>query len=409
MFFDFFYELRKQRIPVSTGEYLDLMHALRGYSLRDIPVTPERFYLISRATLVKDVRFYDAFDLVFARLFSKQIGTGDNPFRQAIEHWLQRSAELTECPGQAPHLSPDELWKQLEERLKEQKERHDGGNKWIGTKCKSPFGHSGVNPAGVRIGGDERLPGNRSAIDTLGERRYREYRDDERLSVRQFQIALRRLRDLRREGRPQFSIPESVRRTADNAGVPEAVFVKSRKNRLRLLLLMDVGGSMSPHATLVSRLFSAASKTNHFGHFKHYYFHNVVYDYLFEDAGFSKMISIDEFCRKYDDETRLLYVGDACMSPYELFDKRHAFFEYYYRSGQTDEETLRQKQQDVLNGYERLRFLLARFPHTAWLNPDPPHTWHHETVQAIGDLIPMFPLTLDGLRRAVQSLTAIGR
>lgn len=166
MFFDFFYELRKQRIPVSTGEYMDLMHALRGYSLRDIPVTPERFYLISRATLVKDVRFYDAFDLVFARLFSKQIGTGDNPFRQAIEHWLQRSAELTECPGQAPHLSPDELWKQLEERLKEQKERHDGGNKWIGTKCKSPFGHSGVNPAGVRIGGDERQPGNRSAIDT---------------------------------------------------------------------------------------------------------------------------------------------------------------------------------------------------------------------------------------------------
>lgn len=402
MFFDFFYELRRNRIPVSTGELLDLISSLRWYAGQNLPITPERFYFMARATLVKNVRFYDAFDLVFARLFAGLIGEQEDPFRQALEQWLQEAANLTEKDIEAPHLEPEELWKTLRERLEEQKSRHDGGNRWIGTRGRSPFGHSGTNPAGVRIGGEGR---NRSAIDVLGERRYREYRDDERLSVRQFQMALRKLRDLRREGRPHFSISASVRRTADNGGDPEAVFEKSRKNRLRLLLLMDVGGSMSPHTTLVSRLFTAASKLNHFGHFKHYYFHNVIYDYLFEDARFTKKLTIEEFCRRYDGETRILCVGDACMNPYELFDKRHAFFEYYYRAGHVDEETLRQKQQTVMNGYERLQYLHGRFPFLAWLNPDPEHTWHHETVQAIGDVIPMFPLTLDGLRRAVRTLS----
>lgn len=400
MFLEFFYKLRQNKILVSTGEYLDLLQTLAGYAKRSEPMTIERFYFVSRCTLVKDLRFFDTFDQVFASVFVNQI-TDDQQFRRFLEDWLTDIGELAKRAGkESPHYSPNQLWQELEKRLSEQTERHDGGSKWIGSQGRSPFGHSGENKAGVRIGGQSR---SRLAIDVL-ERRYREYRDDERLSVRQFQMALRKLRDLRRVGRPDFSIERSVRRTVDNAGLPEAVYVNSRKNRLRLLLLMDVGGSMSPHSALVSRLFSAASKINHFGDFSHYYFHNIVYDFLFEDAYFTRKIGLADFFRKYDSETRLLFVGDACMNPYELFDKRHAFFEYYHQMSQASDELLRKKQETIQTGFQNLVNIKNQYSKIAWLNPDPVSMWQHETVDSISEIIPMFELTLSGLKQAVDRL-----
>ncbi|MBI3394838.1 MAG: VWA domain-containing protein [Spirochaetia bacterium] len=398
MFFDFFYRLRSLGVPTGTGELLDLLKALSGYGDRGIVISPERFYYISRACLVRDERFFDAFDRAFAEIFKHALREGD-AFRRALEEWLRSATERRSAAraDQAPLYDPDQLWKELESRLAEQTERHDGGAKWVGTGGVSPFGHSGENPRGVRIGGQG---GGRSAIDVLEARRYREYSDDERINVRGYTIALRKLKDLRREGRPEFDLRESIRRTADSGGDPEIVFERSRKNRMTLLLLTDVGGSMTGHARSVSRLFSAASKMQHFRKFQHYYFHNAVYEHVFEDAAFRKPVPIEDIYKQYDSETRLILAGDACMNPYELFDKRHAFFEYYYRARNQEEAASHR----VPSAYERLRDLVRHYPHSVWLNPEPRRSWDHETIAAVGDEISMFPLTIGGLRGAVKHL-----
>ncbi|MCE9600153.1 MAG: VWA domain-containing protein [Spirochaetia bacterium] len=395
MFLDFFFKMRAAGIPCGTGEFLDLLRALDGYGKAEIPITPERFYFIARSTLTKDEKFFDRFDRVFAELFRNVIANED-AFRRLLDDWLQLARERSAAEN-GPNYEPEQLWKELQERLREQTERHDGGNKWIGTGGVSAFGHSGENPSGVRIGGTGR---SGSAIDSLEARRYREYSDEERIGVRGFRIALRKLRDLRREGRPEFDLPESIKRTSQNGGDPTAVFQRSRKNRLTVILLTDVGGSMTPHAGTVSRLFTAASKIQHFREFKHYYFHNALYEFVFEDSWFSKSISIDDLYKKYDRETRIIFAGDACMNPYELFDKRHAFFEYYYKARQKEEAN----QRNVQSAYERIKDMREHFPHMVWLNPEPERGWSHETISAIADAIPMYPLTMGGLQRAIRQL-----
>lgn len=395
MFIDFFYKIRAAGIPSGTGEFLDLLRALDGYGKAEIPITPERFYFIARASLTKDEKYFDRFDRVFAELF-RGVLQNEDQFKQLLDDWLKQAKERSQAQD-GPAYDPDQLWKELEERLHEQTERHDGGKKWVGTGGVSAFGHSGENPSGVRIGG---TGGGRSAIDSLDARRYREYSDEEKLGVRGFRIALRKLRDLRREGRPEFDLPESIKRTSENCGDPTAVFQRSRKNRLKVLLLTDVGGSMTPHAGMVSRLFTAASRIQHFREFKHYYFHNALYEFVFEDSWFNNPIPIDDLYKKYDRETRIILAGDACMNPYELFDKRHAYFEYYYKARQKEDAT----QKSVASAYERIKDMREHFPHSVWLNPEPERGWWHETISAIADAIPMYPLTLGGLQRAIKQL-----
>jgi len=396
MFYDFFFHLRKLGVPATTGEFLDLLKALSGYADGKRLMTPERFYFVSRCCLVRDEKYFDAFDRAFSEMFLGSIRDED-AFRQLLDDWLKEAASRS-LATDGPRFDYEELWRKLEERLKEQEKRHDGGKKWVGTGGASPFGNSGENPAGFRIGGGS---GGRSAIDSLDERRYREYSDDEKLSVRGFKIALRRLRDLRREGALEFRLSESIEKTSERGGDPEIIFRRSRKNRLTVLLLMDVGGSMSPHTSMVSRLFSAASKMNHFREFRHFYFHNALYDFVFEDARFTKGIPIDSLYKKYDGETRIIFAGDACMNPYELFDKRHAFFEYYYRARGKDESVPEAK---ILTGYERMKQFFSRYPYSVWLNPEPVSFWMHETISAVSDIFPMFEFTTGGLTKAVRRL-----
>lgn len=396
MFDSFFYALKKAGVPAGTGEYLDMLRALLGHAERGFPVTPERFYFLSRACLVKDEKHFYAFDQVFAGMFQNALAEED-PFRRFLEDWLKLAREARAKEGQGPVYDPEELWKELEERLNTQKERHDGGSKWVGTSGKSPFGHSGENPAGVRIGGEGL---RRSAMDSTGSR-YLEYSDQQKLGVRAYKIALRKLRNLRREGRLELDLAETIHRTGQAGGDPEIVFRRSRKNRLALLLLTDVGGSMTPYSLSVSRLFTAASKMQHFRQFKHYYFHNAVYDSVFEDSVFRKAVTLEDLYRKFDNETRIIFVGDACMNPYELFDKRHAFFEYYYRARIKSENPA---ETPVPSAYERLKEIAQKYPHCAWLNPEPERGWVHETISAIGDVVPMYPLTIGGLTNAVKKL-----
>lgn len=396
MFTNFFYRLRKAGLRCGTGELLDLLRALDGYADLEIPLTPERFYFISRACLAKDEKYFDAFDRTFAATFQESLESED-AFRKILEQWLREKRERSQAQN-GPEYDTEQLWKELEDRLKNQKERHDGGSKWIGTGGVSPFGHSGENPAGLRIGGEGM---RKSAMDVLNSGRYREYSEDEKLGVRGFRIALRKLRDLRREGRPEFDMPETIRETSNSGGDPTAVFRRSRKNRMTLVLLTDVGGSMSPYSGLVSRLFTAASRLQHFREFKHYYFHNAVYDHLFLDAAFRRPLPLDDFYKKFDRETRILFAGDACMNPYELFDKRHAYFEYYYRARMKEDNP---REKDTLSAYERLQELRGKFPHIAWMNPEPARAWWHETISAISDVVPMFPFTIAGLQGAVREL-----
>jgi len=396
MFFEFFYKLRAAGVPAGTGEFLDLLRALTGYGDRGQALSPTKFYFVSRACLAKDEKYFDSFDRVFAEMF-RAVLSDDTAFLKFLEDLLAQAKEKKKNTN-APGYEPDELWKELEERLRQQDKRHDGGSRWIGTGGASPFGNAGANPAGVRMGGTS---GARSAIDSLESRRYREYSDEEKLGVRGFKIALRKLRDLRREGRPEFDLPASILKTSESGGDPTAIFRPSRKNRMSLILLTDVGGSMTPHSSLVSRLFTAASKIMHFREFKHYYFHNALYEFVFEDSMFRNAIPIDRMFKKFDPETRLIFAGDACMNPYELFDKRHAFFEFYYRARKTDDQA---EHKQVMSAFERLAEIARNYPHRAWLNPEPRRSWWHETISAIAEVIPMYPLTLGGLRGAVSQL-----
>lgn len=418
MFLDFFYLLRSKGIPVSTGEYLDLLKVLRSWNddlclgelaqenshleiletrFEDSFLTLSRFYYIARATLVKDIKFYYDFSICFKEYFLSQLES-DPEFFATLEKWLEenRPKELSaEQIANAPHLNPEELWKELEKRLQEQNERHDGGNKWVGTSGTSPFGNSGYNPNGVRIGG---RANSSTAIDTIDTSEYKAYRSDEALDIRGIQIALKSLRILKKTGRREFHISKTIEATSKEGGELSLVFENSRKNDLRLVLLMDIGGSMTPYSEKVSKLFSAGNKMVHFKEFHYYYFHNIIYDHVFSDHRLREKIPVESLYRKFDSDTRFVYVGDACMNPYELFDKRHAFFEYFYRT-QNSVNT-----NDVKSGFERICELRQKFPKSVWLNPETRRYWSHETIDAIWGIIPMYFLSVDGIKSAIKEL-----
>ena len=275
----------------------------------------------------------------------------------------------------------------FEERLKEQNERHDGGNRWIGTGGTSPFGHGGVNPAGIRVGG---AGGGGRAVQVAAQRRFKNYRTDLVLDTRQIGMALRRLRRLGRDGlATELDIDATIDATAKNAGELDIHFSPPRENRLKVMLLMDVGGSMDPFANLVSRLFSAAHQASHFREFTPLYFHNCVYSQLYPTARLRDGTKTIEILRRHQPETRLIIVGDAHMAPYEL-TSRYGAIDYWH--------------QNEVDGHSWLNKLKNHFQKAVWLNPIPKRFWNHPTIHLIGQVFPMYELTLNGLEDAIEAL-----
>ncbi len=386
MFLDFFYNLRTAGVPISAHNWLALMRAIAD-GLHENSL--EGFYQVSRCLLVPTETHYDAFDQAFGVTF-RGVQADLSALVQNLDDWLKDPKQLAYLDpalrAELEAMDMDTLRRELLERLQEQKKRHEGGNRWVGTGGTSPFGQGGVNPAGIRIGGEG---GSRSALAVADARRFRAYRNDLVLDTRQIAAALRKLRTMGRNSLDdELDLDETVNATARNCGDLEIVMRPPRKNDVRVLLLMDVGGSMDPFARLVGRLFSAAHGTGGFRELKPYYFHNCVYAQVYEDAAFTKPLRTDELLRKYDASWRLIMVGDAYMHPGELMMSTSNWYDG--RSGPV--------------GITWLARLADRFAHAAWLNPEPPHVWDAPTINEIRNVFDMFPLTLTGLSDMVQAL-----
>jgi len=390
MFFGFFLALREAKLKVSLREFLVLQEAMMQ-GLADYDV--EQFYYLSRATLVKDERHLDAFDKVFAASFK---GVLPEPGAEAgmaplpiPEEWLRRLAERTLTAAEKAEIEAlggfETLMETLKQRLAEQKSRHEGGSTWIGTAGTSPFGAGGYHPEGVRIGQDESR--QQRAVQVWDERNYRSLAGDAELGPRNFKLALRRLRRFAREGAAEeLDLTTTIAATARNAGYLDLRMVPERHNAVKILLLLDHGGSMDEHVRLVEHLFAAAGAE--FKHLKTYYFHNCPYGTLFTDARMRRQdaLSTVDVLHTCDQSWKLLFVGDAAMSPYELL----------YTSGASAE-----------TGQDWLARLIGAYPHAAWLNPTAPAQWNYtQTIRLIGEAIGgrMFPLTLAGLEEATRAL-----
>jgi uncharacterized protein with von Willebrand factor type A (vWA) domain len=395
MFVSFFYDLRESGIPVTPTAFLRLQKAL---SLGLI-ITWDDFYTVSRAILVKSERDFDAYDQVFVRFFtgvekrSPEELPLDDAVRALLDEWLREPDELAKALGlsreELRRMTGEELVNYFLERLKDQKGSHHGGTKWIGTGGRSPVGHSGHRPGGMRVGGASR---NRSAIKTALERRYQDYSRTAPLSRAQIGEALKRLRRLVPEGpRDVVSVDGTIYQTMRNAGEIEIVFDRRLTDRLKILLLIDNGGwSMDPYVETVRTLFHYAR--SQFKDLSIRYFHNTVGDRVWADpARRSRPEAVEDLARR-DPETRLIFVGDASMAPEELLAIDGSIMAEY-----------RQKQPSI----ERLKTLAAAFRHAAWLNPMSAALWDHgETIGMIRKVFPMFELNLEGLEKAVRHLTA---
>jgi uncharacterized protein with von Willebrand factor type A (vWA) domain len=402
MLIDFFYTLRAAKLPVSVKEFLTLLEALKlgvvgpktaqsddasaepsGYKIDD-------FYFLSRATLVKDEKHYDKFDRAFAAYFKGIELVTD--FTQDIPlDWLRQTLEKHLSPEEKSAIEKmgwDELMETLKKRLEEQKERHEGGSKWIGTGGTSPFGHGGYNPQGIRIGG----PGkNKSAVKVWEQRAYKDYDDTQELGTRNIKVALRRLRKFAREGHvEELDLPDTIRATAANAGYLDIKMVPERHNNVKVLLLMDVGGTMDEHIARVEEMFSAAK--SEFKHLEFYYFHNCVYDFMWKNnrRRYAEKFATWDIIRKYNKDYKLIFIGDATMSPYEILQPGGSV-EY------NNEEA----------GVEWLGRLTSAFPRFAWINPEPQGVWQYrQSISIVQQLMSqrMFPLTLKGLEDTMRLL-----
>jgi uncharacterized protein with von Willebrand factor type A (vWA) domain len=382
MFVELFYALRAQGVPVGTGEFLVFLDGLS----RGLVHSVDGLYHFGRAILCRTEADFDAWDLAFSETFRD--AALDPEVRARLEEWLRDAkARMSEELVEPPFASDQELLEAFLERLREQKERHDGGDRWIGTGGTSAFGHSGRAATGVRVGGPG---GNRGALQVADARSWEGYRTDTTLQTRDLQVALRALRRLHREGRWELDLDGTIDRTCKNGGEIEVRERRERENQVHLVLLMDAGGSMAPHAERVTQLFTAAEEVGTFRSFEALFFHNCVYGWLWKDFEAGDRTPTAEVLARLTPRHRLLFVGDASMAPYELFSATGWGF--------SDEERL--------PGLEWLRRLRKRCPASAWLNPDPKRWWDHPTVSAIGQLFPMHELTVEGLRDAIGVLRA---
>jgi uncharacterized protein with von Willebrand factor type A (vWA) domain len=397
MFLNFFYELRAHGIPVSTREYLDFVQVMNSHGEFDKLPNLQNLYDLARITLVKDVKFYDAYDLAFAKVFAQYEGEED--FQNKLKQWLEQAKknELSDQrKAEAMKLLEKDIVEELKKRLEEQKERHDGGNYWIGTGGTSAFGNSGFNSQGIRVGGQS---GARSAIAVAGERNFKDYRSDLTLNTRNIKVALKKVKQLRSVGKEKVNINQTIKKTVKNLGDIDIVFSREKKNNLKLILLMDVGGSMTPYAESVNKLFSSAHNLSHFKQFKALYFHNIFYDkfYLNAQLRSDESLSFEDLKKKYPKDTRIIIVGDAYMAPYELFRMTGSMMDFYRSfSGDISPRSY--------TGIESLEKLRKRYKNIAWLNPEPRKLWEAPTIKAIRTQVNMYELTIDGINKACSSL-----
>ena len=390
MLIDFFLHMRAAKLPASIKEWLLLLEAM-GKDV--IGPSVDEFYYLSRACLVKDERNFDKFDKAFAQWFKGVQAVPGVDLDLPLE-WLRRQFQREFTPEEKAAIEAmgglDKLLERLKQLLEEQEKRHEGGNKWIGTNGTSPFGNGGFNPEGIRIGGPS--AGNRTAVKVWEQRAYRDYDDQVELGTRNIKVALRRLRKFAREGAAEeLDLDDTIASTARNAGWLDLKLVPERHNTIKVLMLLDVGGTMDDHIKQTEELFSAA-KTE-FKHLEFYYFHNCVYDFVWKNnrRRHAERFPTWDILRKYNPDYRLILVGDATMSPYEILQPGGSV-EY------NNEEP----------GAVWLQRLTDRFQKFAWLNPEPEGVWQYrQSISVIRQLMSnrMFPLTLVGLERAMRELS----
>ncbi len=403
MLIDFFYTLRSAKLPVTVKEYLMLLEALQAGVVGPNSEKQESgsgegawqiddFYYLSRTILVKDEKHYDKFDRAFAAYFKGVEMIADFTKDIPLE-WLRKNLELELSPEDKAKIEKmgwDELMETLKKRFEEQKERHEGGSKWIGTGGTSPFGANGYNPQGIRIGQEKSR--NRSAVKVWDQRAYKDYDDTQELGTRNIKVALRRLRKFARQGNvEELDLDDTIRSTAANAGWLDIKMVPERHNNVKVLLLMDVGGTMDEHIHRVEEMFSAVKAE--FKHLEFYYFHNCVYDFMWKNnrRRFSEKFATWDIIRKYNKDYKLIFVGDATMSPYEILQPGGSV-EYNNQEA----------------GAEWLQRLTNAFPKFAWINPEPQGVWQYrQSIAVIQQLVSqrMYPLTIKGLEEAMRLLS----
>jgi len=397
MLINFFLTLRAARLPVSVKEYLTLLEALRAGVIDNAAgggpgPTVERFHTLARLVLVKDESHYDRFDRAFAAYF-KGVELLTDFTREVPLEWLRRGLERELTPEQKAAIEAmgwDELMAELKKRFEEQTERHEGGSRMIGTGGTSPFGAFGYNPQGIRIGqGGGR---QKSAVKVWDQRAFRDYDDSRELGTRNIKVALRRLRRFAREGAAEeFDLERTIHHTAANAGLLDIRMQPERHNRVKVLLLMDVGGTMDEHVHRVEELFSAAK--SELKHLEFFYFHNCVYDHVWKHnrRRHSEKTPTWDLIRTYNKDWKLIFVGDATMSPYEILQPGGSV-EYH------NEEP----------GAEWLQRLTRAFPRHAWINPEPQGVWgYRQSIAIVQQLVGqrMYPMTLAGLEGAMRLLS----
>lgn len=390
MLLNFFLILRNNGITVSLREYLDLLEALQQEA---VPPGLDPFYYLSRTILVKHEQQLDLFDRLFAEVFGGLQEVANEAFAEIPEDWLSKNSlkQLSEEEKKQLEVFDglEALMERFRELMQEQKERHEGGSKWIGTGGTSPFGAWGYNPAGYRIGQSESR--HRKAVKVWDKREFRDLDDSIELGTRQFKMALRRLRMLSRDGNASdFNLAETIRRTSRNGGLLDLTYTPPKTNQVKLLLLMDIGGSMDDHIALCEQLFSASRYE--FGQLEYFYFHNCLYEQLWQnnERRRHQAIPTEEVFHTYGRNYKVILVGDASMSPYELL----------YTGGSVEH-------MNHEPGAYWLKRLREHFPHTVWLNPVPADEWQFtESIGMVEELFEhtMFPLTLSGLESAIKAL-----
>ncbi|MFN3985412.1 MAG: vWA domain-containing protein [Rhodocyclaceae bacterium] len=389
MLIDFFLHLREHRVPATVTEFLSLLEGLRervcGHSIDD-------FYCFARICLVKDEAHYDRFDQAFASYFR---GVSEIPgLEQDIpEEWLRVMMRKHLSPEEKARLEAlgwERLMDEFRKRLEEQKGRHQGGSKWIGTGGSSPFGNSGYHPEGIRVGGES--AGNRSAVKVWDKREFRNLDDTVELGTRNIKLALRRLRRFAREGAAEeLDLDGTIAATARNAGWLDLLMRPERHNAVKVLLFLDVGGSMDDHVKVCEELFSACR--SEFKHLEYYYFHNCVYENVWRDnlRRHGERVAVPDLLHKYGPDYKLILVGDATMSPYEILHP-HGSIEHMNKEA----------------GATWLRRLLDAWPAAVWLNPEPERLWpYRKSIDLIQQIMGgrMFPTTLSGIDAAIRSLS----
>jgi len=389
MFVDFFLKLREAKVPVTLREYLTLLEGVQA-GLAQYRV--EDFYYLSRAALVKDERNYDKFDQAFGEFFEGVEALTDGMLADIPEEWLRREIEKLLSPEERAELEKlgwDKLMETLKERLEEQQGLHQGGSKWIGTGGTSPFGAYGDHPEGIRIGQDEGR--RRSAVKVWDKREYKNLDDSVVIGTRNIKVALRRLRQFVRDGADtELDLSRTIKATADNGGWLDLKMRPERHNKVKVLLFLDVGGSMNVHARTCEELFSAAS--SEFKHLEYFYFHNCPYESVWRDnmRRHAQRTPTWEVLHTYPADYKLIFVGDASMSPYEIT----------YPGGSVEhwnEEA----------GGIWLQRMLEVYSSAIWLNPEPREHWEYtHSIQMIRELLGerMFPLTIKGLEEGMRLL-----